>query len=284
MKGTTIKILHQAISEGYAVGAFNTFDMEFTQGIVRAARELNSPCIVQVTPSSLKYAGPQVLGSTIRSVIKYERKGVPIGFHLDHGKTFDDVVTAIEMGVDSVMIDASTEDLSNNIKITKRVVEYAHQHNVSVQAELGRVPYVGRDGQTTNWEDVMTNPEEAKKLVEETNVDALAVGIGNAHGFFREREQIDWDRLNRIKELLPDIPLIVHGASDWRKDKVDKAVAGGVVCFNIDTDLRLAFINALCNQTSPKCDFTDPRKALGVARDAVRDKVMEKITMFKGEI
>ena len=284
MQGKTIEILEEASKKGYAVGAFNTFDMEFTQGIIRAVRQSGKPCVVQVTPSSIKYAGAEILGEVVRGVIQHESGNVPVGFHLDHGKSFEDVVIGIEMGMDSVMIDASTEDLEKNIDITKRVVEYAHKRGVTVQAELGRVPYVGRDGQTTNWDDVMTNPEEAKRLVEESGVDALAVGIGNAHGFFKEREVPDWERLEKIKKMIPNTPLIMHGASDWGKGKVKEAVARGVVCFNVDTDLRLAFINATCNHMLPKCDFTDPRKALTIAREAVKDKVVEKIEMFRNAV
>lgn len=284
MQGKTIEILKEATEKGYAVGAFNTFDMEFTQGIVGAARETGKSCVVQVTPSSIKYAGAQTIGKIVQAVMDNESGDISIGFHLDHGKTFEDVVTGIEMGMDSVMIDASTESLEKNIDITKRVVEYAHERGVTVQAELGRVPYVGRDGQTTNWEDVMTNPEEAKKLIEETGADVLAVGIGNAHGFFKEKEVPDWKRLEKIKKLIPNVPLVMHGASDWGKDKVKEAVARGVVCFNVDTDLRLAFINATCSHILPKCDFTDPRKALTIAREAVKNKVVEKIEMFKNAV
>ena len=280
MRGKTLDILREATKKGYAVGAFNTSTMELTQGIVRAAKELSRACIIQVTPSTIKYAGPEIIGAVVKTVIDNESGGAEIGFHLDHGKTYDDVVTAIDFGVDSVMIDASTKEFKRNLTVTKRVVEYAHSKGVTVQAELGKVPYVGRVGGDINWDDVMTNPREAKQLVEETGVDALAVGIGNAHGFFREREVPDWKRLEEIKELIPSTPLIMHGASDWGKDKVKNAVARGIVCFNVDTDIRLAFINAICSQTSPKCDFTDPRKALDIAREAVKHKVMEKIEMF----
>jgi fructose-bisphosphate aldolase class II len=280
MRGKTLEILKEATRKGYAVGAFNTSITEITQGIARAINETRKQCIIQVTPSSIKYVGPEVLGAVVKTVIDNESGDTEIGFHLDHGKTFDDVVTAIDFGVDSVMIDASTKEFKRNVAITKRVVEYAHSKGVTVQAELGKVPYVGRNGQDVDWESVMTNPREAKQLVEETGVDALAVGIGNAHGFFREREIPDWKRLEEIKEMIPSTPLIMHGVSDWNKDKVKNAVARGAVCFNVDTDIRLAFINAVCNQTSPKCDFTDPRKALTIAREAVKNKVVEKIEMF----
>jgi ketose-bisphosphate aldolase len=281
MRGKTLDILKDATKKGYSVGAFNTSTMELTQGIARAAKELRRPCIIQITPSTIKYAGPEVIGAVVKAVIENESEDATIGFHLDHGKTFDDVVTAIDFGVDSVMIDASTKEFKRNVTITKRVVDYAHSKGVAVQAELGRVPYVGHSGQDIDWDSAMTDPKEAKRLVEETGVDALAVGIGNAHGFFRERDVPDWKRLEEIKELLPNTPLIMHGASDWGKNKVKNAVTRGVVCFNVDTDIRLAFVNAICSQTSPKCDFTDPRKALDVAREAVKYKVMEKIEMFQ---
>lgn len=280
MRGKTLEILEEATKKGYAVGAFNTSTMELTQGIVRAAKELKQPCIVQITTSTIEYAGPEVIGAVVKAVIENESSDVEIGFHLDHGKTFDDIVTAIDLGVDSVMIDASMKEFKRNVAITKRVVEYAHSKGVAVQAELGRVPYVGHNGQDVNWDDVMTNPKEAQQLVEETGTDALAVGIGNAHGFFRERETPDWKRLEEIKELLPNTPLIMHGASDWGQNKVKNAVTRGVVCFNVDTDIRLAFVNAVCSQVSPKCDFIDPRKVLDIAREAVKNKVMEKIEMF----
>jgi fructose-bisphosphate aldolase class II len=281
MRGKTLDILKGATENGYAVGAFNTSTMELTQGIIRAAKESKRPCIVQVTPSTIKYAGPEIIGAVVKAVIENESSDVEIGFHLDHGKTFDDIVTAIDFGVDSVMIDASTKEFKRNMAITKRVVDYAHTKGVTVQAELGKVPYVGHSGQNIDWDAAMTNPQEAKHLVKETGIDALAVGIGNAHGFFREREVPDWKRLEEIKELLPDTPLIMHGASDWGKDKVKNAVARGVVCFNVDTDIRLAFVNAICTQVSPKCDFTDPRKALDIAREAVKNKVIEKIEIFQ---
>ncbi len=285
MRGKVSEILIKATEEGYAVGAFNTSNLEFSQGIIRAAKVLKRPCIIQVTPSSIKYAGAKNIGAIVQSVINNESGEASIGFHLDHGKTFEDVVVAVEeIGMDSVMIDASTENLENNIAITKKVVEYAHKHNVTVQAELGRVPVTSRDGRTVDWDKAMTNPKEARRLIEETGADALAVGIGNAHGFFKEREVPDWKRLEKIKELIPNTPLIMHGASDWGKAKVKEAVARGIVCFNVDTDIRLAFINALCGQTMPKCDFTDPRKALGVAREAITGKVVEKIEMFKNAV
>ncbi|MEA2006573.1 MAG: class II fructose-bisphosphate aldolase [Patescibacteria group bacterium] len=283
MRGKTIDILKQAMEEGYAVGAFNTSNLEITQGIVHAAHKLERPCIVQMTSNAMKYAGSNVLGDVVRSVIENDSDSVPVGFHLDHGKSLDHVMDAIEAGVDSVMIDGSSLRFKENLEITKRIVEYSHEREVTVQAELGRVPYLGREDQEINWDEVMTNPEEAKKLVDETGIDALAVGIGNAHGFFREREVPDWDRLEKIKALIPQTPLIMHGASDWTDDRVVQAIERGICCFNIDTDIRVAFITKICNITNSKCDTTDPRKVLGAARKNVKNKVVEKIKMFANQ-
>lgn len=280
MRKKTIEILKDAMKEGRAVGAFNTSNLEITQSIVRAAHELKKPCIVQMTTNAMKYAGGKVLGDVVESVIKNEANSTPIGFHLDHGKTMDDVMSAIDCGVDSVMIDASKTPFKENMEITTRVVEYAHKNGVTVQAELGSVPYLGREDQEIDWDEIMTDPAQAKELVEKTGVDALAVGIGNAHGFFRERSVPDWDRLRTIRGLIPQTPLIMHGVSDWEEEKVKRAVEEGACCFNIDTDIRIAFITTICNITMSKCDVTDPRKMLGSARDSVMNKIKEKISMF----
>lgn len=282
MRAKTIDILKEAMEGGYAVGAFNTSNMELTQGIVRAAYELEKPCVVQATTNAFSYANHHVLSDIVCSVIKNESNSNKIGFHLDHGKSMDDVVKAIDSGVDSVMIDASLSSFKENIEITKRVVDYAHGKGVSVQAELGSVPYLGREDQEMNWDEVMTAPLQAKKLVESTGIDALAVAIGNAHGFFRERSEPDYERLSEIKKLLPKTPLILHGASDWSGERVSEVIKRGICCFNIDTDIRIAFITAICGVVGPRCDTTDPRKILGAARSEVLEKVKEKIKMFAG--
>jgi ketose-bisphosphate aldolase len=179
------------------------------------------------------------------------------------------------------MIDASKMSFEENKEITKKVVEYAHPKGVAVQAELGRVPYLGREKMSVEWDKVMTDPQEAKELVEETGIDALAVAIGNAHGFFRERSEPDWERLQEIRKILPETPLILHGASDWEGEKAQKAVKLGINCFNIDTDIRVAFGTALCKMTGgDHCEVSDPRKVLKVCRDEVQKKVEEKIKLF----
>lgn len=274
-------ILWEAKNNGYAVGAFNASNMEVAQAIIRAAAEKKCPTIIQVTEKTLSYAGDSVIVEVIKAVIEKESGSLPIGFHLDHGRSLDAVARAIELGLTSVMIDASEYDLQDNIAITKRVVDFAHPKKVAVQAEIGKVPRLGGMELNPDWDKIMTDPLEAKWLVEETGVDALAIGIGNAHDFFRERPEPDWERLDSIHKLLPDIPLILHGASDWVNHKVVEAVKRGVVCFNVDTDLRIAFNTVLCQFTHEKCDILDPRKILAEARDAVQKVVEKKIDLFR---
>lgn len=281
MLASVKNILEEARKNGYAVGAFNTSNMEVTQAIIRAAIQKNSPIVIQATEKTLNYAGDKVIINLINSIIDQESASIPIGFHLDHGKSLDSIVRAVEMGMTSVMIDASRYDFQQNMSITKRVVEYCHPKGVSVQAELGQVAYLAEMETNPDWDKLMTNPLEAKWLVEETGVDALAVCIGNAHGFAREKEIPDWDRLEEIHKLIPDTPLILHGASDWGREKIREAVKRGVVCCNIDTDLKIAFNTVVCQLTKDRCGFTDPRDLLGSARDAVQKVVEEKIEMFR---
>ncbi len=229
----------------------------------------------------MSYAGDGIIFDVVKAVVERESATIPIGFHLDHGHSFDSVTRAIDVGLNSVMIDASGLPLRENIVATKRVVEYAHPKKVSVQAELGTVPYLGEMASDPDWEKLMTNPLDAKWLIEETGADALAVSIGNAHGFFRERSEPDWSRLEEINKLIPNTPLIIHGGSDWVNHKVKEAVKRGVVCFNVDTDLRIAFNTVLCQFTHDKCDIIDPRKVMADAREAVQKVVEKKIDMFR---
>jgi ketose-bisphosphate aldolase len=245
---------------------------------------MKTPVIVQFTEKTLDYAGDSVIVEVIKAIIEKESGSIPIGLHLDHGRSLDTVVRAIELGIGSVMIDAAGATLQDNIAITKRVVEYAHPKKVSVQAEIGIVPKIGEyDQNNMDWDKLMTDPLEAKWLVEETGVDALAIAIGNAHGFFRERSEPDWKRLDTIRKLIPNTPLVVHGASDWVNHKVEEAVKRGIACFNIDTDLKIAFNTVLCQFTKDRCDIIDPRTVLAQARDSVQKVVEKKIELFRNQ-
>lgn len=274
-------ILAEARGNNYAVGAFNVFNMEEAQAVVWAAVKKRTPVIIQITEKTMDYAGDGAIYDVIRIVIEKESAAVPIGFHLDHGHNFDVVMRAIDAGLNSVMIDASDYPLRENMAITKRVVDYAHGRNVAVQAELGKVPRLGEMDQNPDWDKIMTDPLEAKRLVEETSVDALAIAIGNAHDFFRERSEPDWNRLEEINKFIPNTFLVLHGASDWVNHKVAEAVKRGVVCFNIDTDLRVAFNTVLCQFTREKRNIIDPRVVMAEARKAVQSVVEKKIDLFR---
>lgn len=274
-------ILEEAKANGYAVGAFNVFNMEGAQAVVRAAVKKHTPVILQVTEKTLDYGGDGIIFDVVKAVIERESAAIPVGFHLDHGRGFESVIRAIDVGLDSVMIDASAYSLRKNISITKRVVDYAHERNVFVQAEIGIVPYLGETDPSPDWEKIMTNPLDAKWLVEETKVDTLAISVGNAHGFFRERPEPDWARLEEINKLIPGTPLVLHGASDWVNHKVIEAVKRGIVCFNVDTDLRVVFNTVLCQFTHDKCSIIDPRVVMAEARAAVQKVVENKIDLFR---
>lgn len=281
MLASVKNILQEAKNNGYAVGAFNVFNMEEAQAVVRAAVAKHSPAIIQITEKTMNYAGDGIIHDVVKAVIDRESASIPVGFHLDHGHSFDVVTRAIDAGLNSVMIDASEHPLQDNIAVTRRVVEYAHGKDVSVQAELGIVPHLGSMEQNPDWDKIMTNPLEAQWLVNETGVDALAVAIGNAHDFFRERPEPDWERLESIHKLVPETSLIIHGGSDWVNHKVVEAVKRGVVCFNVDTDLRVAFNTVLCQFTHERCNIIDPRVVMAEAREAVQKVVEKKIEMFR---
>jgi len=280
---TSVKeILEKCKKDKTAIGAFNVSNLETIQAVVRAAAIKRFPVVVQITQSTLDYAGDMEIAALARNIIDARGEGIPMGVHLDHGKSFDSCKRAIEIGFNSVMIDGSHLSFEENTSLTKKVADFGHSHNVSVQGELGTVPYLGKHSYAddeTVWERFMTNPKQAEEFVRVTGIDSLAVAIGNAHGFQKEKDTPDWDRLVRIAELT-NLPLILHGASDWNTGKIKMAIERGVTCFNVDTDIRIAFINRLCNYFEGGCTMDDPRKVMGAVRDAVQQRVEQKITMF----
>jgi len=275
------EILLNAQKGGYAVGAFNVSNMEMAQGVIMAAIDRRAPLIVQITETTMKYAGAKEIAEIVRVVISERSEDVPIGLNLDHGKTFEAAKNAVELGFNAVMIDGSRLSFTENINLSKRVADFVNSNGVAVQAELGIVPYLGEiDLSEVDWNKLLTEPDKAKEFVETTGVDSLAVAIGNAHGFFRELEQVDWERLKQIKSKV-SVPLVLHGASDWSKEKTEKAVQGGITCFNVDTDIRLAFMHQLCKIVgNERCTITDPRKIMDPIREAIKKKVIEKLVMF----
>jgi fructose-bisphosphate aldolase class II len=274
-------MLERARAEGYAIGAFNTVNLETTRGIVLAAKEVKSPVILQVTEKTFDYAGGRAIFHLIQDMVEFYAPEIPVGIHLDHGKSFEVVERAMEIGFPSVMYDGSRKEYPDNMMTTRKIVELAHLRGISVQAELGNVPYLGEvNMDLINWDKYMTDPDQAAEFVKETGIDTLAVAIGNAHGFFKEREVPDYDRLQTIASQV-SIPLVLHGSSDWDEDRVRKVIEMGISCFNVDTSIRLGFIGAI-KQHLEEHEETDIRRLLGGAMASVSDVVKQKIAMYGG--
>ncbi|WP_337844540.1 class II fructose-1,6-bisphosphate aldolase [Thermus sp.] len=296
---TGLEILKKARAEGYGVGAFNVNNMEFLQAVLEAAEEVRSPVMVALSEGAMKYGGRAL---TLMAVELAKEARVPVAVHLDHGSSYESVLKALRAGFTSVMIDKSHEDFATNVRETRRVVEAAHAVGVTVEAELGRLAGIEEHVAVDEKDALLTNPEEAKRFMEETGADYLAVAIGTSHGAYKGKGRpfIDHPRLERIAALVP-APLVLHGASAVPPELVERfraaggemgeaagihpedikrAIALGVAKINTDTDLRLAF-TALIRETLNKApkEF-DPRKYLGPAREAVKAVVKSRMELF----
>jgi len=271
------EILDHAHKYNYAVGAFNVNNMEIVQAIIEAAEETNSPVILQASQGGIKYAGIEYIAALGK--LAGRKAKVPVALHLDHGTDFDQVMLCIRHGFTSVMIDGSKYDFQKNINITKKVIEVAHAVGVSVEAELGKIGGTEDNVTVDEREATFTDPKEAKIFVDETGVDYLAIAVGTAHGVYKGEPKLDFDRIKAIKELL-EIPLVLHGSSGVPADSIKKAVSLGINKINIDTDLRIAFTQAIrdYNEKNPK--NIDPRKVLAPAKEAMKEVIKEKINIF----
>jgi len=300
---TTKRLLADAIRGGYAVGAFNINNMELVQGIVSAAKELDSPLILQVSRGAREYAGRRYIMKLAEAA--EDDSGLPIAVHLDHGDSFELCKAVIDDGFTSVMIDGSHLRFEENIEITKRVVDYAHERGVSVEAELGRLvgeQHDAGEGSEVSREAFYTDPLEAKEFVERTSCDSLAVAIGTSHGAykFKGEPKLDLERLRQIR-MLVNVPLVLHGASSVLHAYVDlcnrygagikgssgvpeeqirEAVRIGVQKVNIDTDLRIAMTAGVRRALFENVEEFDPRKYIGSGRALVKEVVMGKIRIL----
>ncbi|MDO9516954.1 MAG: class II fructose-1,6-bisphosphate aldolase [Methanosarcinaceae archaeon] len=276
---TNKEVLDAANDGGYAVGAFNINNMEIVQSIVTTASEMNAPVILAASQGAISYAGIEYLEAIAK--IAASKTNTPVTLHLDHGTDFNVILQCIRHGFTSVMIDGSHLPFEENIALTKRVVEVAHPCGVSVEAELGRLVGVEDNISVDEKDAIFTHPDEAVQFVEETDVDALAVAIGSAHGIYKGDPNLDFDRLEKIDKKV-DIPLVLHGASGIPEESIKKAVKLGINKINIDTELRLAFRDAV-RKVVTETDAYDPRKICGPARDAMKEIVKYKIGIFGSE-
>jgi len=274
---TNAELLNRAMTEGYAVGAFNTNNLEITLSIVEAAAAERSPLILAVSPGAMKYAGVAYLAAIAR--VASESVDVPMSLHLDHGTTLDEVKAALDHGFSSVMIDGSKLPFEENIALTRQAVEMARAAGASTEAELGRLVGVEDQISVSEREASMTDPAQAAEFVESTGIDSLAVSIGNAHGWYKGEPRLDFERLREIRARV-SIPLVLHGASGIPDDMIREACSIGVDKINIDTEVRDAFRQAVARFVNENPDRIDPRKILTPAREAMREVVARKMRLF----
>ena len=295
---TTKEMFAKALTQDYAIGAFNVNNMEIIQGIVDAAKIEQSPLILQVSAGARKYAKPAYLVKLVEAAVM--DTGLDIALHLDHGEDFEICKKCIDDGFTSVMIDGSKYDFEENIRVTKQVVEYAHALGVVVEAELGKLAGVEDDVKVDARSATFTDPDEAAEFVARTGVDSLAIAIGTSHGAYKFKGEpyLDYERLKKIHSLIPDTPLVLHGASTVLQDFVAKcnefggevkgaqgvpedmileATKYGICKVNIDTDLRLAMTGEIRKYLAENPGEFDPRKYLGAGRSAIQSMVQHKI-------
>ncbi len=302
---TTKKMFEDAYKGGYAIGAFNVNNMEIIQGIVGAAKKLNAPLILQVSKGARKYANHTYLTKLVEAAV--EETGLPIALHLDHGPDFETCKSCIDGGFTSVMIDGSSLPYEENIAVTKKVVEYAHAHGVVVEGELGTLAGVEDEVVVESGNESYTKPEQVQDFVTRTGVDSLAIAIGTSHGAYKfkpgQKPQLRFDILEEVGKLLPNFPIVLHGASSVIPEFVEeinkyggampdaigipeemlREAAGMAVCkINIDSDLRLAMTAAVRKYLAENPSHFDPRQYLAPARDAIEGMVTHKIETVLG--
>lgn len=270
-------LLYDARDRGYAVGAFNCNNMEIVQAIVQAAESEHSPVIIQASQGAIKYAGLEYISALGR--LAGDQASVPIALHLDHGTSFEQAVQCIRHGFSSVMIDGSKYCFEDNVNLTLEVMRVARAVGVSVEAELGKICGTEDDISVCEREAQLTDPMEAKEFVERTEVDALAVAIGTAHGVYKGKPKLDFARLEKISRLI-NIPIVLHGSSGVPEEDIKRAIEIGVRKVNIDTDVRTAFVEGLKEVLKASPEEIDPRKVLGPARQRMEAKIREKMRIF----
>lgn len=302
---STTEMFKKAYDGGYAIGAFNVNNMEIIQAITEAAKEEEAPLILQVSAGARKYAKHVYLMKLIEAAI--EDTGLPIAVHLDHGPDFETCKSCIDGGFTSVMIDGSSLSFEDNIKVTKQVVEYAHDRGVVVEGELGTLAGVEDDVNVSEDKAKFTRPEEVEEFVARTGVDSLAIAIGTSHGAFKfkpgQTPRLAFDVLEEIARKLPEFPIVLHGASSVIPEFVEKVnkfggnmpnaigipedmlrqAAKSAVCkINIDSDLRLAMTATIREHFVEHPEHFDPRQYLKPARQAIKDMVKRKLVNVLG--
>ena len=303
---TTTEMFKKAYEGGYAIGAFNVNNMEIVQGITEACAETKSPVILQVSKGARAYANHTYLTKLVEAAV-IENPEIPIALHLDHGPDFETCKSCIDGGFTSVMIDGSSLPFEENVKLAKRVVEYAHDHGVVVEAELGTLAGIEDEVNVSAEDSSYTRPEEVEEFVSRTGCDSLAIAIGTSHGAYKfkpgTKPQLRFDILKEVEKRLPGFPIVLHGSSSVPQEFVEMintyggAMPGAIgvpeeqlreaarmaVCkINIDSDLRLAMTGVIRKYFSEHPDHFDPRQYLKPARASIKEMVKHKLINVLG--
>ena len=296
---TTKEMFEKSMKEGFAIGAFNVNNMEIVQAIMDAAAEEHAPVIMQASSSAIKYARINYLMKMVKAA-EEEYPEIPFAIHLDHGPDFETCKMCIDAGFTSVMFDGSKYDFEENVRLTKEVVEYAHDKGVTVEGELGKLAGIEDDVNVSDSDAKYTDPSQAEEFVRRTSCDSLAIAIGTSHGAykFKGEAKLRFDILAKIKERIPNTPIVLHGASTVIPELVNmcneyggnipgakgvpdemlhQASLEGVSKINVDTDLRLAMTAAIRKVFVEEPSAFDPRKYLTPARDLIKETVQHKI-------
>lgn len=274
------KMLHEAVQGGYAVGQFNLNNLEFTQAILQAAQEEQTPVILGVSEAYIPYMGglPCIAGM-VKALIDHYGVTVPVALHLDHGSSYEVCLRALHAGFTSVMIDASHHPLEDNIALTKRVTDAAHALGASVEAELGRITGREDDLVVDEAEAMYAVPEECVKLARETGIDCLAPALGSVHGPYRGQPKLGFERMKEIRRLT-GLPLVLHGGSGLPDEEIRQAISLGTAKVNVNTDNQMACTAAIRAYLNEHPDAYDPRNYLIPAREAIKASVKAKIRLF----
>lgn len=274
------EMLNMAKDNGYAVGQFNLNNLEYAQAILDAAEEEKSPVILGVSEGAGRYMGGYSVVVAMVKALMYENKTtVPVAIHLDHGSSFEACAQAIHAGFSSVMIDGSHLPLEENIVVTKKVVELAHLHNISVEAELGRIGGEEDDLVVDDADAMYAISAECERLINETNVDCFAPALGSVHGPYKGEPNLGFDRMEEIMNLT-NVPLVLHGGTGIPKKDIQKAISLGTAKINVNTENQIVQAKKVREVLAENPNMYDPRKYLGPSRDAIKQAVMSKMHEF----
>ncbi len=278
---TTKQMLKEAQEGRYAVGAFNANNLEIVQAIIEVAEEEKAPVILQASQGAIKYAGLQYIVAMVK--VASEKATIPVALHLDHGTDYYQNIRCLRAGFTSLMFDGSKLPFEENLRLTKMVTDMAHACEVPVEGEIGQIGKMSDSDEPgvaiEKTKELMAKPDEAEEFVKQTQLDSLAAAVGTIHGCRTPFAKLDIARIEEIRRRT-GVPLVLHGASGVNDEEVKKGIAAGICKINIDTRIRMAFVNKIREVLKEKPQEIDPRKVLGPAKDAAKEVIRDRIRVF----